>query len=205
MASIIFDSEKELEDLIMANIESNFHSPFTDDVVHKVIQQVSLDSYGVADLITFKCTIKNDNRPHFEIDVIEVKKQKINKDTLAQVARYMAGVEHLFLGWENLDSFSVTGTVVAPSVSMNDDTVFLCDAIDRIRLFTADFNPLKGIDFNEHSGWHRSGASLESGCDLFSAADEAQGLVRELMLDRIIDEEIERARDRSKKTIKEQK
>ena len=205
MANIVFDSEKELEDLIMASIETSYKSPFTGETVHKVIQQVNLDSYGIADLITLQCLIKDDNRPHIYIDVIEVKKQIITKDTVAQVARYMTGVVHLFQDWERVDSFSVTGTVVAPSISMNDDTVFLCDAIDRIRLFTADFNPLKGIEFNENSGWYKSNSYLENGCDLFSAADEAYSLAGELILDKVIDEKIEEARQRSKQNLSEQK
>jgi hypothetical protein len=106
--------EKNLEDIIYKNLQTaegreklldkglyTVDKGFSGDS-WKVKRQVNFSTYGIADIIEFKVqrigSYKNSiikKAYHVDINIYELKKDKIDKDSLLQVLRYKAAVQDI--------------------------------------------------------------------------------------------------------------
>lgn len=117
--------------------------------------------------------------PIVKFIIFEIKKESIKTDAFAQVARYMAGLNHILSESEIGFEFEVFGVLVAPEIDRGD-TVFMCDYADQIDTYLARCDLEKGISFKHTAGWHRSEIDLtESTATIIEMADEyAQSSMR---------------------------
>ena len=155
MAKIIFDSEKELEDHFMFLAEATEVCPALGYPISFMVRQVTIDGYGVADAISGYVEGKH----LYSITVYELKKEVIDIKTIAQVSRYMVGVKKIVEKYmpQFAHDFSVHGVVIAPSINMNDDTIFLLQQTENITAVTVDFCLEKGCLFTEdNKNWIRT-------------------------------------------------
>lgn len=152
MAKIAWDSERELEDYIYNKMDELCENPINGMPVHWFGRQVDLSAYGIVDLMTIYF-----DGGHINIDVIEIKKEKITVKTIAQISRYIAGIHHFFRDHANGYPYAVRGIVVAPEFDFADDCVFILNLTRDIEAYTVNFNMDAGVSFNDsQSRWVKS-------------------------------------------------
>lgn len=149
--------EKEIEDLIYEGIcfQPALMRQKGLPVYHNTtyLRQFNLGSYGVADIIGFNISRKEAGYRSILFNVIEIKKDEINLDTLSQAVRYCRALRRLVgcrLRNTNAD-FGIT--LIGKKVDTNGDFVFYEDIFDVVRLFTYEIDFNKGIIFKEQTGF----------------------------------------------------
>lgn len=177
MARIIFDSEKELEDLIVSKIGTDKHCPITDEQIDGFYQQLSLGNYGITDIVTVKYDFESGDSPRVKYTIIEVKKETIKNDSVAQLSRYMAGLRHILSEAEISHEWSVEGILIAPDVCSKGDTYFLCEQAQDVFLYTASCDLDIGVKFEYiGSGWRFESATPPDDTSGFIAATSSLAL-----------------------------
>jgi hypothetical protein len=173
MAKIVFDSEKELEDYICKSLD-DLYNPIIDEHVHWYGRQVEIGPYGVIDVMTVTFF---DDRPSLDIRVIELKKETITLKSLAQACRYIKGVTNYFENEYPDYEITVSGVLVAPSIDMSDDTVYMYSEMDRIDCYRSYFDLHDGISYEYIcKDWKKSNQDFSKfhsiyGIKLISEAD----------------------------------
>ena len=118
------------------------------------IRQLNLGSYGIADLVCY-------HRQHskygtiLNVQVVEIKKDAINAETLMQASRYVVGIKRLLNNRFNLQRTSVVFTIVliGKEIQLSGDFVFLLDAFHEASAYTYSIDLDEGVKFENHSGW----------------------------------------------------
>jgi len=124
-------SEKELEDWILEKvktfdgIEELESKGLVFDPDAKIFSQVSIDGYGIADLIEIQSSFEG-----VFIRVIELKVVEANIDEIAQLTRYMVGLKRYVKRLHRGYSVFISGTLIAPSFSEKGDFVYLCSMVN---------------------------------------------------------------------------
>lgn len=177
MAKIIFDSEKELENFIVEKIRTNGHCPITGDVVDSVYQQLSLGGYGITDILTMMFEPVPGGPPTIHYRIIEVKKELIKNDSVAQLTRYIKGLSHILSETDLGHEWTISGLLVAPQIDKSSDTCFLIDCTEDINFYRALFDLESGIDFECQAGWWKADTGVQQ--ETLDVLDKANKEVRE--------------------------
>lgn len=167
MAEISFASEKELEDWICNHLDTYMLNPINDEVITSYQRQYQLAQYGVVDIITAHLNEGVD----LAFNLIELKKEVINKDAIAQVSRYLRAFNRYIETFDPND-FGVKyiyahATLSAPRLSTSDDTCYLIDSLDDVSFYKVEFDVDSGISFDYQSGWYHVDESFDSSSDQF--------------------------------------
>lgn len=114
-----------------------------------LLRQVKLSTYGVADLIE----ISGGSNVH--IDIIELKKGKLEPKDYLQLCRYMTAIKNLI----SLDGIriSVSGILIGKEIKPEKDFCYLINE-GELFVYTYDFDIEKGLRFNRSYGWYRTDA-----------------------------------------------
>ena len=149
--------EKDLEDILFESnpddlIERGFHhmSRFKK-------RQVRIGAYGIADIIGVH---RNPNSNQLIFRVYELKRNKVNQESIIQCIRYMHGLYRYLIKkrYGDLSKYliSIHGVVVGGEVRTDTDLIYLPDMIGRydgifqMQLFTYNYK-VDGIRFQQHS------------------------------------------------------
>jgi hypothetical protein len=165
--------EQEIEDLVWDAIESYDHEilaerglPINIEFTYK--RQFDLGSYGRADIIGFRVhpsrTNINTGRKEriVEVDIIELKKDKVNASTLFQAIRYAKAIQHK-IKHENINyTFLFSIHLVGKSIDVDNDFIYLPDVVNGITLYTYELSITKGLVFKVAQGFHLSNPSFKA-------------------------------------------
>ena len=157
MAIIKWDSECELEDYIYNSMSENKRNIATDEAISFIKRQFRIGSYGVADIITGESGISDGDPSIFTI--IELKKEIIKPDAIAQIIRYKTGLA-CFLRSLGIEEFNIQCQLFAPII--DDDAVFLADEINGLSVHESRFDLSEGVLLLERCGITREAPCFNS-------------------------------------------
>jgi len=159
--------EKDLEDIIYENANTVEGRELLRerglDLGGHTYRQVSMGKYGIADLVNiFACTErinKGFSVHHLIVDIIELKKDIVNVDTLLQAAGYKKAVEEYFYEYcsKAWDDFEVRVTLIGQKLETASNFVFLLDELDWVRVYTYSYS-IRGLEFQENGTWYKKNA-----------------------------------------------
>lgn len=143
--------ESEIEDIVWnaftkeAAVLEERGFPYSENYTY--VRQFDLGGYGRADIIGFKterssCTMFNRET---DIQIIELKRHKVNCDTLLQVVRYARGIKHLFRHEKINHSVSFSFHLIGRNV--NRDLLHLIGHVRRLYLYEYSLSLSDGLRF----------------------------------------------------------
>ena len=166
---IPFPSEKFIEDYIYNKAVMERECPLLNEDVQHAYSQLSIKNYGIADIV-YVNTIPYPDSFYFEIKVIELKNEPISARHIAQLCRYLKGLDNLLKKYSKKLHFSYEIYGVVAGTGLENDVAFLSAYLDsNISLFKIDASLEEGF-FSEEYGrdWSKTD-------DKF---DDASGYVR---------------------------
>jgi len=123
-------------------------------------RQLNLNSYGICDMITMS---RQDsfvpktrlllNQPIFHIEIIEIKKDEVDIDTMIQVCRYARGVERYLNTFHPSIKFRIFTTMIGRTVKKSD-WLFLSERDQNSRIITYKYE-IDGVRFTEEDGFFK--------------------------------------------------
>lgn len=130
-------------------------NPFWNNGV--LLRQFHLEGYGRMDLVHIETTTEYDfgirSVDTININVLELKKEKIGYNEIGQLARYMKGVKrYLFLkGIEESDrlKINVYGISIGKEIDNTSDFVYLMELMKDIQVYSYRLNYKTGLEFYE--------------------------------------------------------
>lgn len=159
--------EKDLEDIIYENANTVEGRKLLEErgleFSGHTYRQVSMGKYGIADLVNihaYSDRIRKGHSAHYlDVNVIELKKDIINIDTLLQAVGYKKAVEEYFdnycsKAWDVLD---VKVTLIGKKIEIESNFVFLLDELDWLHAYTYSYS-INGLHFEERYGWYKPNA-----------------------------------------------
>jgi len=142
--------EKEIEDII-------FSTP--NHVLNKrglplrgtKFRQVNLGSYGIADIVCVD--IKYDGYWYINIQVVELKRDLIDVNTLMQASRYVKGIYSMLDDIIPDRYVSLECILVGKTIQTNGDFVFLMDLMTNAKAYTLSIDIITGAIFKREYGY----------------------------------------------------
>jgi len=143
---IIFESEKELEDLLCNELEESGIWLAEDEHVDYWQRQTNLGSHGITDIITSTVTmdLDEDKNPFVSsrvLKVIELKITELSYSHLSQIARY----KDFFDGVEF--SADMEYILICKSGNLVSDAFYLAQSMDWLSVYLYDLSMTKGLVF----------------------------------------------------------
>jgi len=142
--------EKELEDFLMEDEDRLVYIGIDPTPHTQVFRQLSLGSYGTADIVAVSPEDGPDGQ-FFRVTIVEVKKGDVDVNALIQAARYRVGFIHHFKKyWDGgkPPRIYVSITLVGSHVNLGD-WVYLGDLLAYVPIFTYKLSLSEGIEFRE--------------------------------------------------------
>lgn len=171
-------SEKKLEDIVFDHLShaeyyKGLGEVFDHDNILKVLRQVDLGPYGIADIVVIYESEFDGSIP---VDIIELKKGTVGKNALMQAIRYKAGIKHQFelLG---IDIGHISLTLIGGSISDENNFSIIYRAIDDLYIYTYDLNS-NGIVLKDECNWRFTDVNVppslvkELGCVDYHSKDQ---------------------------------
>ncbi len=148
----------------------------------KKFQQVNLGDYGIADIVSVNIT-KNESW-EIDVQVIELKKDLIDVNTLTQAARYRKGIRKFinkYLKIKKPINFELI--LIGKKVQLNGDFIYALEALSNVRAYTYSLSLEDGICFNREIGYEITNAYIPAACefDLFLLKDMIKDIVNPSM------------------------
>lgn len=163
--------EKDLEDIIYdAAVNGEGREQLYErglDVPGKVLRQVNLGSYGIADLISIYYSNKIldleedgsiSKTRYVQITIYELKKDSVNINTLTQALRYKSGIkeliEHRFAKFGDRLKVHINIVLVGKSYDRSNGLSWLLNELTGIEIYIYKYS-LTGVQFEEMptQGW----------------------------------------------------
>lgn len=127
----------------------------------RLLRQLRIGRYGISDLIEVNHDWF-DNRRILNINVIEIKKEDINIDTLMQAIGYAKGIHKYLTDIRDFYRFTIDITLIGKSIDKRSNYLYLTDlicphqptlgGINSISYFTYSYQ-LEGLTFNRECGY----------------------------------------------------
>ena len=126
MYSLDFPSEKFIEDYLYAEMNGQMRCPVSGDGVDFVFRQLDLGGYGVTDIVRVGLS-----KESVAVTVVELKNENLKPAHLAQLCRYVTGLQSLAYKYRRAGNIVVKGELVGPvDVDNENDLVFLANQIN---------------------------------------------------------------------------
>lgn len=127
-----------------------------------LLRQKRIGNYGIADLIEVKHDSYNDYRI-LNINVVEIKKDAINLDTLMQAVGYAKGIHKYLTDVRDFNRFTLDITLIGKYIDTSSNFVYLTELIDAhqpnigtinsISYYTYSYE-LEGLTFKQRYGYN---------------------------------------------------
>lgn len=131
------------------------------------VRQLDLCEYGRADIVGFRVRRDTDGEKIIDVDIIELKKDKVNIGTFLQGIRYAKGVARKFkhegLGYR----LHFKLTLVGKQIDMDSDFSYIQDIFTDVRVLTYSVDLIHGVKFHDHEGINLIREGFKSSNDLF--------------------------------------
>lgn len=143
---IVFESEKEFEDLLCDELDDNGYWLVEDEHIDHWQRQTNLGSHGITDIITSAITMDLDeNKKPFissrNLKVIELKITELSHSHIAQIAKYK---EFFDLTEPDADMSYV---LVCKKGNLASDSFYTAQSIDWLSVYLYDFSITEGLIF----------------------------------------------------------
>ena len=142
--------EKDLESIIFETDNEKLQE-IGFDIEGRKFRQLRIGNYGISDIITVSRHGQN-----LHIEIIELKKDVINIDTLIQSLRYLAGIKNFLKRRNFTKNVFYTIKLCGKSISNLRDLSLLCSnmttfnsGIELIQMITYSYD-FDGLKFQEH-------------------------------------------------------
>lgn len=156
--------EVELEDLVF-NAPNQKLAQRGLRLIGEKLRQVNLGSYGIADIVCINPTWgSNGLGKTLEIQVVELKKEVINQQTLMQAARYCNAIKRLLTEKLRIDSYCIDISIVliGKSIDTSSDFVYLLEFMPSLQVYTCSIDLDKGVRFKREHGYFMTNEHLPS-------------------------------------------
>lgn len=136
--------EKDLEDIIF-----NSDRETLDErglyIEGKMLRQVRIGSYGIADLITYHRLDGN-----LQITIYELKKALLDEKALLQLFRYKAGIKDYLIRHRNFfeGDLIIKTVLIGREIDCSTDWVYLLDSLEDFYVYEYQYL-IDGIEFTE--------------------------------------------------------
>lgn len=154
---IKFESEHDLEMMLYNHHSETKMCLVSEQEYSDCYRQFNTNGYGICDLIYVDKQESTDMPCIISIHVVELKNQGIKLADFAQLARYKTFFDRAISEMEEecLAVFDIKYSLVVPEgIINNNDACYLTNCLDDVfNVVEFKFNPLKGIVFNECSGF----------------------------------------------------
>lgn len=140
--------EKQLESLITLDNSDELISRGLSTFPHQFLhRQVSLGSYGIADLVAVSSSPGRNDKMDFQIVIYELKKDEIGMSALGQVCRYRKAFEDYFeLRMDaNLELICV---LIGSDIEHSSNFIYAAADIDGLTCYKYTFD-ITGLHFEE--------------------------------------------------------
>lgn len=166
--------EQEIEQVIFDAIDNYDHDelrkrglPIFSEFTYE--RQLDLGSYGRADLVGFHVSKSyawhKEKRRDFVVQIIELKKDKIDLSTLLQALRYGKGLLHKF-NHENIKyNIEFRFVLVGKSIDTSTEFVYLTDLVFGVSYYTYQLSLKEGITFKKQYGYQLPQPSFKKDSD----------------------------------------
>ena len=150
--------EKEIETLIYEShiIDPNSLRERGLDIYGHILRQVNLGVYGVADIIAFDWVQRSSwGRNCLNIQIIELKKDVVDVNSLMQAGRYAVGVERFLSKGFNLSNTDIDISIIliGKTIQLSGDFVFLLSSLPNVSAYEYRLCMKKGITFSGGNSW----------------------------------------------------
>lgn len=156
--------EKEIEDLIWEGIRRDpdlmnekglpVHKDFT------YARQVSLGSYGIADIVGYLICPKSYGTRNVYVRVIEIKKDEVNQETLTQAARYATAIKRLLQESLNECVIHIGISLIGRWIEDKTEFCFYSNVFDNLSFYTYQLDFKHGITFQRMRDYYQSDEKL---------------------------------------------
>lgn len=151
---IYFESEKHFEDLLFEN-QSFLSKELGVHPASKISRQVSLNQYGICDLLAIYVNKHDDGQKTYYIELIELKNTPIDHKHIIQCARYKTFFDKLIVDNGKIEFVChLIGMRTFTEKKNVDDLVFLCQSIDWLKVYETTLDPFDGLCFELVKGWY---------------------------------------------------
>lgn len=146
--------EKNLEDIIFNTRTFNLFERGLDIIDYSSKKrQLKIGNYGIADIVLF-----GKDYDVLNINVLELKKDTINIESLMQAARYVKGIDSYIRRKRRKEiEVQYTITLIGASLELNSSFVHLTDVLTEngfdLRIYTYQYE-FDGIKFNRESDFY---------------------------------------------------
>lgn len=159
---IIFEREKDLEDLLYEHME-NGTCLVTGDHVVEAYRQVDSGGYGIIDLLSI--CVDGDmesglGEPSLLIHVYELKNGPIKIAAVQQIARYRKAMRRALDGQKYFSGGRMQFHLIGNAIDTESDMVYVADSMPDLTLWTFSIDPESGIEFEDHEGWYLKNEDL---------------------------------------------
>jgi hypothetical protein len=167
--------EKDLEDLIFEGLQDpdgcellqnlGFYQA---DMFKKYKRQYNLSGYGIVDILG-ACFSIRDGNIHISVDIIELKKDRIDFKTFEQALRYYRAIDLLIdntISKIDIDDTkrniyrNVNIIMIGTSIDLNSSFVYLPNLIWNVHLYTVNLDLGRGLRFKKHLDYFKRDAPL---------------------------------------------
>lgn len=159
--------EKNLEDIIYENANTKEGRKLLKerglDLCGRTYRQVSMGKYGIADLVNihaFSDRIRKGFSAHYlYVNIIELKKDIVNIDTLLQAVGYKKAVDEYLEGYcaKTWEDYEVSITLIGQKLETDSNFVFLLNELDWLHAYTYSYS-INVLNFEERYGWYKPNA-----------------------------------------------
>lgn len=118
-----------------------------------LFRQLRIGKYGIADIVTVKRKLhKLDSGEHIPlvtVTVFELKKEKINLNSLVQIFRYIKGIErYLQIRGTGSCSVKIKGVLIGKTMNLNGEWLLMSQYLGQLVEFYSYDYTIHGMEFN---------------------------------------------------------
>lgn len=114
----------------------------------KVFRQFKVGNYGIIDLLEVSRGYDYPNYSYLDINILELKQDKIGISALLQAIRYAKGVQSYLLNKRNFSDFKLTITLIGSEIDMSGSLIYLTDLIGGNETASATINAIDFYTYN---------------------------------------------------------
>lgn len=159
--------EKEIEEIVFLADNELLSKKGLRLYKHK-LSQVNFGDYGIADIITWR-VIRDSLSRTINFQVVELKKELIDVNTLMQACRYATAIKEIMSNYNLLGTqISIEIVLIGKKIQLNGDFVFLANFVHNLEIYKYEISLEDGITFDRQYGWRkRDGFGLMNNFDSF--------------------------------------
>ena len=158
-----FESEQEMEEFIVSDLEGSLHGgelklnfPKKINNSSIILNQVGLDSYGIADIVILSPEYNSQRAlSSLSVQLIELKNRALEPRDIEQIGRYFKGLKVFFEEFYSNIEISITPLLIGIG---EHKITFSSYFITNLYIAEIEFSPIDGISLSYDSNFISDGS-----------------------------------------------